>query len=309
MTGRKPGVYWDETWNPLVGCRHVSEGCRNCWAEGFARRHVKSPNPKIAADYAGVADSNGWTGKVNLLPHKLAQPLSWRKPRVISVEFQGDLFGEGVPDEYIAAVFGVMAACPQHTLLVLTKRAKRMAELFVQLDRDPPVGGRPPQERIVRTAKAAARRWLGEYGWRPIPGVVEDVPPWPLPNVWLGVSVEDQAAADERVPYLLQTPAAKRFVSVEPMLGPLNIAQWLEPGSGYETLDWVICGGESGPHGRLCRPDWVRWLRDQCIDARVSFWFKQWGTATARRYCFAGDGVAAYIGRDLDGRTWDGVPS
>jgi protein gp37 len=200
-----------------------------------------------------------WTGKVALAPdHILTQPMKWKRPRRVFVNSMGDLFHESVPDAWIDRVFAAMALCPQHTFLVLTKRSARM--------------------RAYIDAAAHGER-----------------DQWPLANVWLGVSAEDQQRADERIPDLLATPAAKRFVSCEPLLGPISL-RWLaafpenapttamKPGAagtneldGLRRLDWIIAGGESGPGARPLHPDWARGLRDQCVAARVPFFFKQWG--------------------------------
>jgi len=173
---------------------------------------------------------------LKLWPERLDQPLRWRKPRRVFVNSMSDLFHEDVPDSYIGSVFETMYNAPRHTFQVLTKRPGRMAEF---------VGG-------VR------RKVFGDW--------------WPLPNVWLGTSVENQATADERIPHLLATPAAVRFLSCEPLLDPLQLAGWLPAGEG---IDWVIVGGESGPRARPMELAWVRAIRDQCAAASVPFFMKQ----------------------------------
>lgn len=197
--------------------------------------------------------------------HRLDDPLRWKKPRRVFVNSMSDLFHESVETLFIAEVFSMMQRCPQHTFMILTKRPKRMAELLVRWDHG---------------------RSLDHW------------PVWPLPNVWLGVSVENQKAADERIPLLLQTPAAVRFVSCEPLIGPVLLREeWLpllanteyyatNPVSLQNKLDWVIVGGESGPGARPMHPDWVRGLRDACKLASVPFFFKQWGEwfPTAAQY-------------------------
>lgn len=184
-----------------------------------------------------------------------------------------DLFHEAVPDDFIDQVFAAMALCPQHTFQVLTKRPERM-------------------ERRLRgdDLEAYVMSCWGDEG----PHL-----PWPLPNVWLGVSIEDQGAAEERIPLLLDTPAALRWVSAEPLLGPIDLRAIEHPnytvladclggldsrGAGWgntarpgPVLDWVVAGGESGPNARPMHPEWVRGLRDQCLAAGVPFLFKQWG--------------------------------
>lgn len=298
MTGKTKIEWTDKTWNPIVGCSIVSPGCTNCYAMKFAGNRLDG-NPK-APHYAGTTTRTKagpvWTGKVALAPdHILTAPLRWRKPAMIFVNSMGDLFHEDVPDAWIDRVFAVMALTPQHTYQVLTKRAERMK---AYMERRCPNGHRPSLDYAA--IMAATGRWN-------TPKL--DLTAWPLPNVWLGVSTEDQARADERIPNLLETPAAVRFISAEPLLGPidLNVAwhgedaldaecwgecAWCDKGfpplhncqkgigdweRGKSGLDWIIAGGESGPGARPMHPDWVRSLRDQCADAGVAFFFKQWG--------------------------------
>jgi len=252
------------TWNPLGGCTRVSEECRNCYAEVMAARfsdpgqwgHGLALRVKLRD---GTTDHR-WTGKLVLHEHKLDQPLRWKKPRRIFVNSTSDLFHENVPDEWIDRVFAVMALAPQHVFMVLTKRADRMREYVSRTD-DAWHGNADLFADRFNAAMDWNHAWINDI----------DEMPWPLPNVWLGVSVGDQTAADERIPELLATPAAVPFVSAEPLLGPVDLGQWLD------GLDWVIVGGESGPGARPMHPDWARSLRDQCVAAGVSFFFKQWG--------------------------------
>jgi protein gp37 len=277
----KTGIEWtDATWNPLRGCSRVSEGCRHCYAEQVAYRFSGPGQP-----YEGLVRINAagervpeWSGVVKLVEKHLLDPLRWKEPRRIFVNSMSDLFHPNVPDEWIDRIFAVMALCPQHEFQVLTKRPERMLAYLsreglwfrIQL----------ASERLAFGTKwsvdrAAHRR--GDF----------------LDHVWLGVSVEDQKTADERIPLLLQTPAAVRFISAEPLLGPLDIAPWLirlplaagaarlTGGVAFEiadrVLDWAIGGGESGREARPMHPDWARSLRDQCQAAGVPFFFKQWG--------------------------------
>ena len=195
----------------------------------------------IATRFTGTPSwPNGF--KVTCHPERLEQPLHWRKPGRVFLCSAGDLFHEDVPEAFIARVFARMAACRQHTFQILTKRPERMLD-------------------IVNLACRA----VPEH--------------WPLPNVWLGVTAENQEMVDARIPLLLQVPAAVRFVSVEPMLGPLDLLDYLPWGNNDPAakLDWVIAGGESGPHARPMHPDWVRSVRQQCTAAGVPFFFKGWG--------------------------------
>ena len=285
-------IEWTEaTWNPIAGCSLVSPGCTNC----YAMRRVA---PRLSANpatphYAGTVQSSKggpvWTGKIGIAADAvLLKPLKWRRPRMIFVNSTSDLFHPDVPEAVIDRVFAVMALCPQHTFQVLTKRPERMREYLsspATTDRVMLAG-----LRLIETGKSPKAREL--EGWRPHP--------WPLPNVWLGTSVEDQQRADERIPHLLATPAAVRFISAEPLLGPIDVTgisygggvvvhalrgrridvfddSWGEREEYYAKLDWVIVGGESGSGARPMHPDWARSLRDQCAAAGVPFFCKQWG--------------------------------
>jgi protein gp37 len=212
----------------------------------------------------------------------LLQPLHWRvgirdqgsevsRARRIFVQNQSDLFAEWVTDEMLDQAFAVMALCPQHIFQVLTKRPERMRAFIFSA-----------RNRLGEIIFVNALRGIG--GLDPEKWRHSSERPWPLPNVWLGVSVENQVAADKRIPLLLQTPAAKRFLSCEPLLGPINLdlAMFLpcQTISGVEIgnwPDWLIVGGESGPGARPMHPDWARSLRDQCAAAGIPFFFKQWG--------------------------------
>jgi protein gp37 len=262
-------IEWaDAVWNPIRGCSRVSEGCRNCYAERMAARHLPGhDSPWDGEAYAHMTESGArWTGKVELIEDKLMEPLHRRKPQRVLVNSMSDLFHERVTNEWVDRIFAVMALARKHTFMVLTKRAGRMRRYSA-----PEAAARDRIEEEVRA--------LTNCDWRfPLEA-------WPLPNVWLGVSVEDQRAVEERVPELLATPAALRFVSCEPLLGPVDLYTWLPmleieresrcPDDAY--LDWVIVGGESGPGARPMHPEWARSIRDQCSAARVPFFFKQWG--------------------------------
>lgn len=290
----KTKIEWaTDVWNPVTGCTKVSEGCRNCYAEGIAKR------------FWGERKFTD----VRCHPDRLDAPRHWKKPRRVFVNSMSDLFHPDVPFEFIDRVFGAMTMACEHTFMILTKRPRMMLDWF---------------------------NWTTH----------NKTGLWPLPNVWLGVTVENQKAANERIPLLLKTPAVVRFVSVEPMLGEVDMTQAMyginppgmnvfgfTDGFGYEAcLDWVICGGETGPGARPMHPDWARSLRDQCQSAGVPFFFKQWGeyldidTAMVRELTTSYDSkympytkVPGYelpfvrvgkklAGRLLDGREWNEIP-
>ena len=294
-------IEWTEaTWNPITGCSLASPGCTNCYAMKLAGTRL-AHHPSRAGLTQDSKAGPVWTGEVRFNEEWLDQPLRWTKPRMIFVCAHGDLFHESVPDEWIDRIFAVMALCPQHTFQVLTKRSARMREYFsTRVQISPPLNGDAtfPRARghVEQHANLIAMRSGIDLPWRPRHesggywwGFKADMP-WPLPNVWLGVSVEDQQRADERIPDLLATPAAVRWISAEPLLGPVDLCRVqgnLAPIAGYIPLestdhkpvgiDWVVVGGESGSKARPMHPDWVRSLRDQCAAAGVPFFFKQWG--------------------------------
>ena len=318
----KTHIEWtDATWNPITGCSVVSPGCTNCYAMKLAgtrlQHHPSRAGPTVASKAGPV-----WTGEVRFNEQWLDQPLRWKKPRMIFVCAHGDLFHENVPDEWIDRVFAVMATAPHHTFQVLTKRPERMRDYMA--DAEVRIQGRLRcVDRFIATG--------GEHG--------RGLDAWPLHNVWLGVSAEDQTRADERIPLLLATPAAVRSVSAEPLLGPVDLTR-LEWGadvihgatdalSGVDTclefpgeprpargkIDWVICGGESGPGARPMHPDWARSLRDQCAAAGVAFHFKQWGEwvsvseveGDGPHHKFPDGATVRRIGKKAAGRHLDGV--
>lgn len=276
-------IEWtDATWNPVRGCKPISPGCGNCYAELMTGRLEAMGQ----AGYAGLTKPGMgkkrflFNGQFRTAPDRLEDPLRWKKPRMVFVNSMSDLFGEGVPFEFIASVFGVMAACPQHTFQVLTKRADRMLEFFEWVDQRVRDGmGQYPADNAAWLRK----RFLH---WSARQAGVElehnSTSAWPLPNVWLGVSVENNDYVT-RIEKLLKAPAAVRFLSLEPLLGPIDIvSSWgdaiREHGALAVPIDWVIVGGESGPHARPCGLRWIADIVVQCKDAGMQCFVKQLGS-------------------------------
>jgi len=251
-------IEWTEqTYNPIIGCSKISEGCRNCYAEKTAARLGNIPATR--EDYSHVVlwgtDTAGmytcipqWNGKTHLVESALDKPLRRKKPTVYFVCSMGDLFHENNKTEWILRVWSIMAQCPQHIFLVLTKRSHVMYDLM------PCIQGNGSCEFDVDGEATPSYQW----------------PQWPLPNVYLGVTVENSDATP-RIEDVINTEAAKRFISIEPMLEEIDITPWVE------NIDQVIVGGESGPNARPMHPDWVRSIRDQCEEAGTPFFLKQWG--------------------------------
>lgn len=266
-------ISWTEaTWSPVSGCTRVSPGCDHCYIE-------RTPPLRMAGrrfDHPGIGGTTG----VMLHEGRLMQPFGWKRPRRVFVCSLADLFHADVPDLHIAKVWATMARSPRHTYQVLTKRPARMRSLLRSHD----------FELLVEAV-------CGHHDFE-----------WPLPNVWGGTTAENQEEADRRIPVLLDTPLAVRWLSAEPMLGPIDLHGPVDPRFGgrprlnywigasrpslgtidftsgattppveHHTLDWVVVGGESGPGARPMHPDWARLLRDQCTNAGVAFHFKQWG--------------------------------
>lgn len=298
----KPG----SSWNPVTGCTKVSAACDHCYAESLAKR------------FGAPAWPNGFD--VTLRPHLMLQPLRWRRPRRIFVASTGDLFHGDVPTDYVAKVFAVMALAKAHTFMVLTKRPGRMRSMLRSVVFHNQVEELVDQVVAVGYAAGVIPRYVVEQQqrqwWRQAT--------FPLPNVWLGTTVEDQQWADARIPLLLDTPAALRFLSMEPLLGPVNLelVDWLPLGAAplaghfspltgewlpqegpeaiaaaagqmpaFPAIDWVIAGGESGPQARALDPAWIRSLRDQCENAGVPFMFKQAGAVLAKEWAASGAGT------------------
>lgn len=286
--GAKTGIKWTAaTWNPVVGCTKVSQGCKHCYAKTLHDRRNKAyhEGKPVPPQYALPFE------QVQLIPARLDLPLRWRQPKRIFVNSVSDLFHKDVPFQFIAEVFAVMCKAHWHTFQVLTKRPERMREFMDEWELEGCSMSRQADSRllIIKPPSPYAGAYL-----------------LPAPNVWLGTSVERQQEADERIPHLLHTPAAVRFLSAEPLLGPIDLHTI--PYQGQEqyyidvlrreyrthpTLDyglscsfglaslgrihWVIVGGESGPGHRPMSLDWARSLRDQCAEGHVAFFYKQLG--------------------------------
>lgn len=330
----KTEIGWtDFVWNPVTGCSKVSEGCKNCYAYSIhnMRHKAYAEGKKLPQQYAKPFED------IQLHNNRVDLPFHWKKPRKIFVNSMGDLFHANVPFEFIENVFATMEEVEHHTYIVLTKRPERMFEFMKWY--------------------SARRSYAGvSFEWQP------------AKNIWLGITAENQDTANERIPWLLQTPAAVRLISCEPMLEEINLTAidlgdkmtrgygprriiwdsltgWekqYNPGQHPQSMpeefprcmsndiggkiDWVICGGETGSEARPLHSDWVRSLRDQCTDANVSFFFKQWGEfAPCTHYPGIkmpgpvisldgqSDGMMTRVGkkkagRTLDGRTWNEFP-
>lgn len=312
MTGKTTIEWATAVWNPTTGCTRVSAGCDNCYAFALHdKRYASNLNAAAKAGFVGgPREGNSmqrntkaravdvplpWPrqydlpfSRVQLLPDRLDAPLRRQKPERYFVDSMSDLFHEKVPDEYIAQVFAVMAIARRHTFLILTKRPERM-RAFVGEHHELPPDWMKPRLRHVE-GEDLGKMFAGQPTYT-----------WPYPNVWLGTSVEDQAAADERIPQLARTPAAVRFLSCEPLIGAVDLRaafaaghiQWGHGGTHAHDhqaphhhhdercahpFDWVIIGGESGPRARPMDLAWARSLVEQCRVAGVAPFVKQLGS-------------------------------
>lgn len=288
MSATTTAISWcDRTWNVLRGCSRVSTGCESCYAERQAGRFSGAGQP-----YEGLVrkTSQGykWTGKVNLIEKDLELPLRWKTPARIFVNSMSDLFHEAVPHAWVDQIMAVMWAAQWHTFQGLTKRAERMHAYMADPATPRRIAGAAYLLMMRRDPRKGDLLSMADF--------LADIR-LPLPNVWLGVSVENQATADARIPWLLKTPAAVRFVSAEPLLGSVDLAkyihapQWGTDGQHSNTyckicfvnhgphpaLDWIIIGGESGPKARPFNLQWGRSIIQQCNTAGVPVWMKQLG--------------------------------
>lgn len=291
-------IEWTQrVWNPTTGCDRVSPGCDNCYAMTMARRLKGMGSAKYQTD--GNPETSGPGFGLSVHPSALTAPFGWRNPQRVFVNSMSDLFHADVPDGFIGSVFETMASTPHHTYQILTKRPARMRSLLRRW------AAEGERHDWAGPGTAVFRRddllWVGPIAW-------------PLPNVWLGVSVEDQKRADLRIPALLDTPAAVRFLSCEPLLGPVDLSQWLYHGPSNYTefgtdcdcggtiidnedncngpkIGWVIVGGESGPGARPMDLDWAQMIVDYCVETRTRVFVKQLGSAHG-----------AHKGGDMD--TW-----
>lgn len=306
-------IQWtNETWNPFAGCSKISAGCKNCYAIRDAVRLAGNTNPKIAEKYAGTVTHNNWTGEINIAPEDtFLKPLRWTRPRMIFVNSMSDLFHENVPDEWIDKVFAIMALSPNHTFQILTKRPERMRDYLLKKGEEFTDFG--ISETIKFTdleglifdyiyENGSLKSHLKDAGWfydtdyyegGSEPGDLIYEADNPLHNVWLGVSVENQNTADERISLLLETPAAVRWLSCEPLLESVSLIDLRseESSACYDSLsgefsgndsvgkkiDWVVVGGESGDNARVCNVDWIRSIVQQCKAANVPVFVKQLG--------------------------------
>lgn len=305
-------------WNPLAGCRQTSPGCERCYAELWAWRFAGEGLP-LEGLVRETDLGPRFTGRAVLRPEVLAWPLG-RPPQVAAVCTLGDPFLEAMQEGWVLALWGVMAALPRWQFHVSTKRPARARELL---------------SRATRAAcLASAAEHLPGPRERAALQVAEHLAEnraWPPANVWLGVSVEDQARADKRVPELVATPAALRFVAAEPLLGPVSLSRWLAPAHELPArmgaphgIRWVTVAGESGPAARPMHPGHARHLRDECLQVGTAFTFKAWGQWSPAAFEVPGHQVvdcrfhgpalvqphrAELVGRMLDGHLWDERPS
>ena len=335
-TGSERGEWFDATWNPTAGCSVYSPGCEHCYAMRIAARLARMGG-KTGARYTGLTATERfgpiWTGEMRVSEDLLAWPLLQRRPRRIAVKLISELFHENLARATVDLLHAVMQAAHWHRFLVLTKRAERMRAYYT----DPETPHRIAEKsNLLQSLILPARRRRGHQS-RPVRAILAPRGPdlWPLPNLWLGVSVEDQHRM-ARVGDLLQTPSALRWVCFEPLLDRVRPEavpvgdRYFDgfrgrhytidgrgrtvpiEGPAWRPLDWVVAGGEIGAAARPMHPEWVRRLRDRCVSTGIPFFFRQWGEWAPPSGDGSGDGITRVgkrsAGRLLDGRTWDQVP-
>lgn len=275
--------WWNKSWNPIRGCSHYSEGCKNCYAERMASRFGGPDVEEFDRPFTGFAEMTKsgprWTGRVDLIPQKLPEPARWRKSWRVFISMS-DPFHDNLHRDHILRLFLTMRQAKNQTFFLLTKRAERMMTLL---------------NEWLPAAEALADESL-------------EIKP-PAPNIWLGISAENQICLDYRLPRLKLTRTAHRFVSLEPMLGPIYFK------TGLLGISWVIMGGETGPGARPMHPQWAHTIRDQCQMAGVPLFFKQWGEWRAGdskdfmkfRDCICDGQYMIRVGKKAAGRLLDGL--
>jgi protein gp37 len=285
IIGNKTGIEWtDSTWNPIRGCSRVSEGCRNCYAEAIAARfsgpgHAYEGLAEFRVIRQGSKEERvepHWTGELRLVEKHLQDPIHWKKPSKIFVNSMSDLFHPQVKEEWLAWIFDVMARAPQHTYQILTKRPDRMRDALLSAS----------SAEVVSAFENTYRQ------------------EWPPKKWFFGISVEDQETASHRLKSLVSLGdlALNIFVSYEPALGPVN---WFET-EFADTIDWMICGGESGPHARPMSPVWARETKKFCEYHGIPFFFKQWGEWLPYDQVtdLARDCICDYVKNDTEARAY-----
>jgi len=264
-------IEWtDKTWNPITGCTKISSGCEHCYAITMSNRVAGIKSSPASKHYQGTVRKMAkgglnWTGRINMIEERILDPFSWKKPTMVFVNSMSDLFHEDVTWSFLDKLFAVMIASDRHTFQILTKRADHMAEYCISRAEKP--------YRIIDAAEKINPKGMAIH--LKVAGYLDAMKKrsykWIPPNIWMGVSTENQQMANLRIPLLKMVPAEVRWLSCEPMLGHIDLAGKLE------GLHWVVTGGESGPKARPAHPDWISDIRDQCTIAGTPFFFKQWG--------------------------------
>lgn len=310
--GDNTGINWcDASANVVLGCTRKSDGCQHCYAERLAATRLKEQPRYMGLAVMSEKGRPQWTGEVRIVREAMKQVVRWKRPRKVFLTAMGDPFHESLTFEQIAEFMSLTAAAPQHTFQILTKRPDRMEEFFRKVPASAVahhagwflrqmLGAGKLTLRQEATMQAHYDR-LGTMEWQS----------WPYPNVWLGTSVENQATAEERIPHLMRTPAVVRWLSCEPLLGPVDLERAFavidgngEPSGprtnpdGTPAIAWCVCGGESGPKARPFDLVWARSIVKQCREAGVAVWVKQLGAKPVCSACGSTGTVAAPNGED-----------